>query len=160
VETSPPPRSWIQTEPPHSLDPTYIIGTSQAALRGLLYFGDFNPLASNYDYSTRGTVTVGEFVTALLGQLPAPGFTGSIFALTGQEDQIVCCRLPTDPLVGYRGNCGSGPSSYTAQTRNLYPNAGSFGYGLVANTGHDMNYHYTAQQTFQIAHDFLSSQGY
>ncbi|CAL5869860.1 uncharacterized protein PFLUO_LOCUS4091 [Penicillium psychrofluorescens] len=149
-----------KTRSPPSLDPTYTIATSQTGVTGVFYFGDFNTLAADHDYSFRGTVTLGEFVSALLGQLPAPGFTGSVFALTGQEDQIVCARLPTDPLVGYRGNCGSGPSSYTAKTRNLYPNAASFGYGLVPNTGHDMNFHYTAQQTFQMAHDYLSSQGY
>ena len=145
---------------PPSLDPTYLVGTNEAKVNGLLYYGDINPLAADYEYTIRGTVTLGELATALLGQLPAPGFTGSLFALTGQEDQIVCARLPTDPLVGYRGNCGSGPSSYTAQTRHLYPNAGSFGYGIVANAGHDVNYHYNAQQTFQKAHDFLSRQGY
>lgn len=143
-----------------ALDPSYLITTSRSGTTGFFYFGRFRQEVSNRDYDTRMTVPLGEFATGLLGTLPAPGFKGNLLALSGENDQISCARNPVDPLFGYRGDCGTGDSSYIAQTGKLYPNAKDFAYKIVPSTGHDLNYHYSAHETFKAAHDYLAKIGY
>lgn len=143
-----------------TLDPTYLFGANTAGTKGLIYFKSFTEQVFDIDRQTEGTTTVGEFATALLGQATIKGYTGPLLALNDQNDQIFCARNPLDPLVGYRGECGSGNDSYTAQVGKLYPNARAFAWKNIPATGHSINYHYTAQQTFQAAHEFLEAQGF
>ncbi|KAK4496552.1 hypothetical protein PRZ48_012532 [Zasmidium cellare] len=141
------------------LDPTYLLTTSASGAQGVFYAGDYDKQVSAYDFANTNPVPTGEFATSALSQLPAPLYKGSLFLLNGQKDQIFCAVLPTDPLIGGLGNCGSGSTSKTAGTQVLFP-AAKFYYNQVANTGHDLDLHLTANQTFKLSHDYLASQGF
>ncbi|KAF2162626.1 hypothetical protein M409DRAFT_68938 [Zasmidium cellare ATCC 36951] len=141
-------------------DLAYLIATSPSGAQGTLYYGDYDPAVAAQDYATRGTYPLGEIATVPLGQLPALGYTNSVLVMNGEHDQVFCTRVPTDPLVGYRGNCGEGEGSYTAQTRLLFPNVKAFEFENVEETGHDVDYHRTAQEAFAVAHGSLSRQGF
>lgn len=145
---------------PGLLDPSYLYGTSTQGTRGIIYHVSYTEQVFQLDRATEGTTTAGEFATALLGQAKAPGFKGSFMALNDENDQIFCARNPLDPLTGDKGDCGTGSNSYTAQVSRLYPNAKAFAYVNIPETGHSLNYHYTAQQEFKAAHDFLAAQGF
>ncbi|KAK4494740.1 hypothetical protein PRZ48_014096 [Zasmidium cellare] len=138
----------------------YLLPTSPRGAEGTLYYGDYDRAVAAQDYATRGTFPLGEIATVPLGQLPALGFTNSVLLLNGEHDQVFCTRIPTDPLVGYRGDCGTGEDSYTAQSKLLFPNAKTFSYANVAETGHGVDLHRTAQEAFRVAHDFLKDDGF
>ncbi|KAK4495388.1 hypothetical protein PRZ48_013719 [Zasmidium cellare] len=140
-------------------DLTYLAGTNKGGVEGNFYAGPYSHQVADYAFANRGTVTTGEFLTVFLGELPAPGYKGPLLAMNGERDQAFCARLPTDPLVGYRGDCGEGSLSYTALDQTLFPNAAPFEYVNLDDTGHNIGLHYTAQRNF-IAHDFLAAQGY
>lgn len=142
-----------------NLDPTYLLTTNARGAQGVFYYGDYDPQLSAYDFSHTHPVPAGEIATSALSQLPAPNYVGSLLLLNGANDQIFCAVLPTDPLLGFRGNCGSGPTSTTAQSKVLFPKA-SFHWQQVANTGHDLHLHLTAPQTWKITNDYLISQGF
>jgi hypothetical protein len=143
-----------------ALDPSCLAATSKVRTTGIFYFGQSTQEAADRDFSIRGTLTVGEILTASLDQLPAPAFKGRLLALSGGNDQIFCVRNSSDLLTGYKGDCGNGNSSYTAQTRSLFPGITTFEYSITPDTGHDQNLHYNAQETFSRAHVFLGRQGY
>lgn len=104
---------------------------------------------------------VADALTGLDGNRPASGVTVPVMALNGQEDQIFCGADSLDLILGgHKGQCGDGDDSLTALTRTLYPNAEAFEYGNVANTGHNVNFHLTAQETFKLAHDFFEKHGF
>ncbi|KAF2161610.1 hypothetical protein M409DRAFT_28004 [Zasmidium cellare ATCC 36951] len=141
------------------LDPTYLLTTSASGSQGVFYYGDYDKQVAAYDFANTNPVPAGELATSALSQLPAPLYKGSLLLLNGQNDQIFCAVLPTDPLIGGLGNCGTGATSTTARTQVLFP-AAKFYYNQVANTGHDLDLHRTAAQTFKISHDYLASQGF
>lgn len=141
------------------LDPTYLLTTNARGSQGIFYFGAYDKQLAAFDFAHTNPIPAGELATSALSQLPAPRYKGSLLLLNGHNDQIFCAVLPTDPLVGFRGDCGSGATSTTAQTQVLFP-AAKFFYQQVANTGHDIGLHYTGQQSFKICHDYLASQGF
>jgi pimeloyl-ACP methyl ester carboxylesterase len=142
-----------------NLDPGYTAGSSKSGREALFYSvpgRDFDPQIFEVDYQTQGTLSLGETITALISVDEAPNYTGNVFVMTGQQD-IIFCGLGT-PLLG-PGNCGQGESSLPAQTRSLYPNVSVYGFHIPSNTGHDINNHYSAQKSFEAAHDWLASIG-
>lgn len=143
-----------------NLDPGYLVATNKQGDNADFYFGDYSQKVFNYDYENRGTISISEFATSPLVQVPAVLYTGSVFLLIGQEDQIMCTREPADALVGDKGQCGTGPTSLPALSQILFPAAKSFQYALVPNTGHFINLHNTAYHAYQKASSYLTAQGF
>ncbi|KAF2163126.1 hypothetical protein M409DRAFT_57793 [Zasmidium cellare ATCC 36951] len=141
-------------------DITYLAGTSVSGVEANFFAGQYSRQVADFAYDHRGTATTREIASIPLGELPAPGFKGAALAMNGERDQAFCARLPTDPLIGYRGDCGEGDLSYTALAKTLFPNAAHFEYVNLNDTCHNVGLHYTAQKSFKIAHEFLAAQGY
>ena len=142
------------------LDPTYLVLTNHIAAENFFYFGNYSSTVADFDYRHRGTFTAGELATILLGQVPAPKFTGTVLVINGQEDEIFCTTRPVVPLTGPVGQCGYGVDSYSARTSALFPNAESYRWYQINQTGHCVNLHETAQSAFHLVHTYLESQGY
>lgn len=141
------------------LDLSYFSFTIPRGYEGIAYFGDYDRSIVANEVANRGTTTVGEAFTALLGNLPANEITVPVQILNGIQDQIFCANFVTDPLVGFLGNCGVGDASKSAAASKLYPNA-KFEYFQVDQTGHLQVYHRSAQAQFKAAHDFLARSGF
>ncbi|KAJ8611920.1 hypothetical protein MRB53_037716 [Persea americana] len=140
-----------------TLDPSYTVGGSRSGYEAAFYFGKYSEDLVDLDFANRGAVPLGEVLTSLLGQLPAPSFTGPVFVLTGQEDQVFCARGEVNGLLGQSADCGSGSTSAGAETQRLYPGSTRYAYYHVLQNGHDTNFHTTARSSFKVAHDFINS---
>jgi pimeloyl-ACP methyl ester carboxylesterase len=138
-------------------DPGYLMASSQSGFRTVFYHGDYAEEVFQYDYSRRQTVTVSEVLTALLGQSPVPEYGGDVFVLNGNEDGIFCEDGPVQALAGVRGDCGKG---YSSGAKDAYPKARRFGWYNTAETGHLLNNHRTARESFEAAHEFLATSGF
>lgn len=134
-----------------ALDPTYVMLATEHPARRAFYYGDYDEAEFEYDYSTRGTATLGEIATLQLGQLYAPDYKSPLYVLNGLEDLIFCKDAPDTAA-----NC----TTYTPGVRQLYPNVRTFGFYNTANTGHCLNVHHTARKSFIAAHQFLELVGY
>ena len=98
-------------------------------------------------YSQKETNTFGELLTLGGIATPAPGFTGPIDILLGQNDFVFCggdCTYPTDQAAAVR------PAIYPASATTSQ----SF---LVPNTGHNINAHYSANVAFTQMLNFLEA---
>jgi hypothetical protein len=87
------------------------------------------------------------------GVTPADSFTGSVFVITGKQDAIVC----NEPLGA---DCGDGSTSKLATAGKFFPGAKDYSFFIPDKTGHSANLHYSAQESFSQARDYLESQGY
>lgn len=139
------------------LDPGYVTSTNGPGVRSVFYHGDFDDAVFQQDFSRRGTLTVAEVYTATFGQVNAPNYTGSVFVLNGNEDGVFCEDGPLQAILGVAGDCSKG---FSAGVRDGYPNAKAFEFYNTANTGHCLNTHRTAQESFKAAHDWLGGQGF
>ncbi|KAF2217412.1 hypothetical protein CERZMDRAFT_92064 [Cercospora zeae-maydis SCOH1-5] len=139
------------------LDPGYVTSTNGAGVRTVFYHGDFDDAVFQQDFSRRGTLTIAEVYTATFGQMSAPGYTGSVFVLNGNEDGVLCEDGPLQAIAGVTGDCSKG---FSSGVRDGYPNAKAFGFYNTPNTGHCLHTHRTAQQSFKAAHGWLSGQGF
>ncbi|KAI9730400.1 MAG: hypothetical protein M1834_005910 [Cirrosporium novae-zelandiae] len=118
---------------------------------------DWDQKIASYDWARQGTVTLGEAVSGLFITDVAKNYTNPVFVLTGHEDQIFCGL--SLPALGTT-NCGNGSQGYLGKTAELYPNARPFEYLDVPNTGHCLNFHYSANVSFEAAHGFLGRMGF
>lgn len=140
-----------------SLDYSYLQATNKTGTQIIFYRGKYSNRILDYDFENRGTVTLGEAITGALGQFPAPSFKGAVFVLNGNEDAIFCQDSIEHGLAGFAGNCSNGFSSSVGLS---YPAARKFDFYNTANTGHCLNTHDTAQESFQQAHKFLAGAGF
>lgn len=122
-----------------SLDASYLGFTNETLFVESFYFGAFNVSLAEYNYRRSGTFNVFEAATSAFGQLPANDYTGSVIVLNGEDDGAVC-----------GGRCGQGRTSLTERVKLLYPRASAFRWYNVANTGHCLNLHFTAQESYRL----------
>lgn len=108
------------------------------------------------DKETYQTVTVGEFISAIFSTNVANDYTGPVQVITGHKDQVFC-GISLPEITG-ETNCGEGDLNLIAQTATLYPKA-NYSFVEIPDTGHVLNLHYTANQTFKAAHDWLAEIG-
>jgi pimeloyl-ACP methyl ester carboxylesterase len=139
------------------LDITYLAAASRAGVQQLFYYGQFDHALAADDFAHRGTFTVGELATITPGLLPVPGYQGPLYVLNGNEDFIFCQVTPLSPLLGLPGDCDAG---FDQTVGSFYSAASTFGFSNTANTGHCLNLHQTAQQSFTAAHEFLQQAGF
>ncbi|PQE23899.1 alpha beta-hydrolase protein [Rutstroemia sp. NJR-2017a WRK4] len=94
--------------------------------------------------ATRQTNALGETFTLGAAYAPAAGFTGPVIILNGNEDWSFC-----------QGNCNAQDITSTFLPY-FFPNASpkSTIY-TIANTGHNVNLHYSASESFGVLLDFL-----
>lgn len=138
-----------------TLDLGYLSMLSQAG-RGALFFSEdtryWDTSILPFDFAREDTITLGEAVTILDSPI-ASNFTNPIMVITGHNDQAFCgLGLPELGEV----ECGQGAASQMSETQTLFPNA-DYHWKDIPHTGHNLNFHYSAQITFKEVHDFLAS---
>ena len=107
---------------------------------------DFSPVHYNLDFDTRGTMSIGEALTAVT-IYNSTNYTSPVYILTGQQDVMFCgngSRTFGTP------NCGSGAASQLAAVKMFYPAvpAGNFDYYAQPDSGHCLQQHYGAFKGF------------
>lgn len=133
----------------------YSLMTLEAGARSLFYTSDaadWDAAVVANDWKNRHTFTQGEAISTFFVNDVADDFDKPVLVLTGHEDQIFCGLAL--PLLG-PGDC----TGYGDKTARLFPSA-DYRFQDVANTGHAMNFHHTAGETFAAAHDFLEGAGF
>jgi pimeloyl-ACP methyl ester carboxylesterase len=141
-----------------NLPPGYLSFSNQG-LRDAVYSfnGDFDPKMLAWDQQYPHSFAAGE-VSAPLSSLVAntSTFDGPVMVLTGKYDVIVC---GTGNFTQSDGDCGNGKDSNPAMTKAEFPKA-RFDYYIPDHTGHDLNAHYSAPESFGAAHMFLEKFGF
>ncbi|MCJ1460777.1 hypothetical protein MMC28_011159 [Mycoblastus sanguinarius] len=103
------------------------------------YVGHYDPEIPRLDYLTAGSVPLGEGFT--LGPATQPAFQGKVLVVTGQKDPAICGFTPVD-------QCAYNNTPVLGVNTAFSSNTG-FDYYMPP-TGHDLNWHYTAPQTYEI----------
>ena len=127
------------------LPPAYVTFSNKPGLHGVFYgpSGHYDPAVADFDWDTRGTATLGDVID-LFSSLEPSLYPNPVQIIIGEFDGLFC-----------RGrSCGRGKHNTPGNTQSLYPNA-NFNYSITDNTKHVLNYHFSAPQTFQAAHDFI-----
>lgn len=131
---------------------------SPAGVRNVVYSfdGEFDPAMATWDSGLVHTFAAGEVLTGP-PQLVS-SFTGPVMVLDGRQDAISCGNGTVTGSV--TENCGIGPDSDPAHLGSLFPQASVFDTYITANTGHVINNHYSAPESFGAAHMFLERVGF
>ncbi len=130
----------------------YMVMSSEDGRRAYFYGppSSFDQGLFLLDFNTEDDVGLGEIFSLGTGLKTASAFTGPVLVITGTEDNVFC----------FNAQCGTGPSSPPAMATSLFPKSSNYSYFKPANTGHSINLHYTAQQSFQAAFNFLANNGF
>ncbi|KAK4140159.1 putative cardiolipin-specific deacylase, mitochondrial [Dichotomopilus funicola] len=126
-----------------SLPKGYVTITKQPQRTASFFAGNFDPAIPDIDFEGEDTLTSGEIgaLPAILG--PVAGYTGPVLVVTAVEDAFFC-QAP-------KATC----ESHLDSTESSFPDASSYDYFAPQNTGHDLTLHYTAQDTFELVHQWL-----
>ncbi|KAE9367308.1 alpha/beta-hydrolase [Stipitochalara longipes BDJ] len=121
--------------------------------------GQFSQALQDVDFATRGTITLGEAASVMIGSLQTE-YTGPVLVVTGQHDSIYCSEFTIDLqiLLG-TPTCDMSSSGIVAKAKTLYPLAKDFQI-VWPDAGHCWQLHDNASYTFGIAHDWLADQGF
>lgn len=126
-------------------------GTVQGDRQLFFYNGGYDEEVFVKGEAARQTVTIGELLT-LGGPIAPPqaasNFTGDVLVVTGSHDLVYCA-----------GGCIRNGTNLPAEVQTLYPNAGSFETYIPAYTGHAINLHYSAPETYAYVFEWLSQHG-
>ena len=126
---------------------------TSASIEGNQFFffrePNFDQAILHLAHRSRQTITLGEFL-ALDGFKVSANFTGPVDIVNGFNDLPNCfgnCMLPFDKVA--------------AAKEKLYPasSSGSDSY-LAPETGHGLNFHYTAGKAYEHIHDFIKKNGF
>jgi pimeloyl-ACP methyl ester carboxylesterase len=128
------------------LHPGYLAFTGQDIQRKNFYGpeGSFDPAVENHDWENRDTAALGEFLTTFEGMTLSP-YVKPVQVIIGEFDYLLC---PS-------GKCANGSTNVPGNARSVFPNSSNFTTFIVPGTGHSLNLHYSAVETFRVAHDFL-----
>ena len=143
-----------------SLPVGYVVLASKTGREYVLYSTpgeEFDPDLYDFDFERQDVLALGDGLSALFAVDLAPDFKGPVQVVNGQADNVFCSLAI--PIVTH-ADCGEGPTSYTAQVGTLYPSASNFSYTNIQNTGHDLIFHYSFNETLGTVHDFLTEQGF
>ena len=141
-------------------NPGYLEFDNKNFLNFLFYApGKFSQSMANLDFATRGTVSLGEAASVLIGSIET-AYTGPVMVITGQHDSIYCSTFNLDIqiLLG-TPMCDMSANGIVGKAATLYPLASDFQV-VFPNAGHCWHLHNNASYTFGIAHNWLASQGF
>ncbi|KAK2810702.1 hypothetical protein FQN50_002745 [Emmonsiellopsis sp. PD_5] len=130
-----------------AFNPLYLVLSIQQFVRQAFYGpdGTFDPAIEQYNWDNRDAVGLGELVSILAGTTETT-YAGPVHIIDGELDAAFCTS---------NGKCAPGRNTAPGNTAPLFPNAKKFTYDLIPNTGHCLNLHLNAHETFTAAHDFL-----
>lgn len=152
-------QSWLAPAPSYPLG--YLQPNNKNFLRFLFYApGKFDPALADVDFATRGTISIGEAASVVIGSIQT-NYTGPVMVITGQHDSIYCSALTIDleELLGITPLCDMSANGIVRQALTLYEKASDFQV-VFPNAGHCWHLHNNASHTFGIAHAWLASRGF
>lgn len=121
------------------LDPGYIASTN-ATSKTNSYRGVYDPSYPLLDYLTQSTLPLGE--ASYTGLLSFPAFKGPVIIATGELDQFAFAD-----------------GDVIQRTRRRFPSASSYNWVNATESGHLVNYHKSAHQTYQKVFKLLKRKG-
>lgn len=140
------------------LDLGYIIATDEKGSESMYFTDDIDPAVLDYDWKTRGSTTIGELMTSVLGQVSAPEFKGDVFVVNGDEDALFCAYDPVAAAAAIFGSCEASQAS--KEVVLSFPAARRFGYLNLPNTGHSLGLHRGASRAIAASHEFMAAAGF
>lgn len=125
---------------PKDLNYGYLLMNSEFNRTSAFYYaGHYNPKIPHLDYLTEGPQPLGEGFN--LGPQMQPAFKGKVLVITGQKDPAICGFTPVD-------QCPYNDTRILGVDKAFSSNTGFDFY--MPPTGHDLNWHYSAPQTYEI----------
>ena len=132
---------------PPTLNYGYLLMNSEFNRTSAFYYeGHYDPVIPHLDYLTAGSQPIGEGFN--LGPPTQPAFKGKVLVVTGQKDPAVCGFTPVE-------QCAYNETKIVGVNKAFSNNTG-FDYYMPP-TGHDLNWHYSAPQTFEIVVEKLGA---
>ena len=129
-----------------------------SSLRETVYSlpGDYDPEMLALDMQQPHVFAVGELATFKANTTSE--FEGPVMYLTGRTDAIVCDKAGN--ITASFPDCGVGKTSNPGYSKARFPKARPFRVYVPQGTGHNMNLHYSAGESFGAAHKFLDASGF
>ena len=91
-----------------------------------------------------GSLLASSFVSAVAADFKSP-----IALVIGQNDEVLC-----------ESDCGEGDSNLAVMSKRYFADSRAFVPIVVPNTGHFLNLHYSAPETFGKIHEWLEQVGF
>jgi pimeloyl-ACP methyl ester carboxylesterase len=125
----------------------YLVFTVKEAVRRVFFGADgtFDPALQERDWRRRNTCTLGELLTAFNGVTPVAEYDRPVHVVIGDSDALFC---PNE-------QCKPGPENTPGGGVHSFPSSSNYTYTVIPDTGHILNLHYSAQDTFRAAHEFM-----
>lgn len=140
------------------LDPGYLTIVSAENMRTSFFSADgtFDPIMPTINWGREDVQATGEvqslntlanssFQTASTPQ----SFRAPIAIVLGENDEPVC-----------NSDCGEGQNNFAVLSIPFFPGSRAAEAIVIQNTGHFLNLHYSAQETFAKVHDWLERVGF
>ncbi|PGH13130.1 hypothetical protein AJ79_03837 [Helicocarpus griseus UAMH5409] len=103
--------------------------------------GNYDPTIVAQDFDNTEPFSMGQVVTPNSALNPSPSYAKPVHGLVGQHDTDRC-----------NGTCSYGPTNIPGNIAGVFPPSRNFTYHIVPNTGHNLNLHYSAAESFEVAH--------
>jgi pimeloyl-ACP methyl ester carboxylesterase len=149
------------------LDLGYLEFSNQGEFNYIFYYPEgSDENFANYDFSIRGTMTLGELASLVATGNTATGYTNPVLVASGQYDYLLCNELGFDlePIVS--PSCYDVPlvniltgQNYLQGVADYYPDA-DFEWYVVPDAGHCWQFHYSAYEAFGDMHKWMASKGF
>ena len=149
------------------LDLGYLEFSNQGEFNYIFYYPEGSDKNfANYDFSIRGTMTVGELASLLATGNTATGYTKPVLVASGEYDYLLCNELgfnlePTVspscydvPLVNFLNG-----QNYLQCVADYYPDTNLDWYA-VPDAGHCWQFHYSAYKAFGLMHEWMANKGF
>jgi hypothetical protein len=139
------------------LQPGYV-QIMPSSLREIVYSlpGDYDPAVLEWDTMEPHVFAIGELATFKANI--TSDFEGPVMYLTGRNDPIVCDKAGN--ITVSLPDCGVGKTSNPGYSSARFPKAKPFAVYVPDRTGHNLNLHYSAGESFGAAHQFLDAAGF
>jgi hypothetical protein len=136
--------------------PSGYLSIDPPSLRTSLYSypGDFSQGLLAYDETLPHIFAAGEVLADAPLESSPSNFTGPVFVLTGRYDQIACGVGNFSAEVA---ECGRGE---VEDMKELFPDAREFGVYVPDRTGHNLNTHFSAGESFGVVLQWLIDVGF
>ena len=132
---------------PPNLNHGYLLMNSEFNRTSAFYYeGHYDPLIPHLDYLTSGSQPLGEGFN--LGPPSQPAFKGKVLVVTGTKDPAICGFTPVE-------QCAYNDTRVKGVDGAFESNTGFAFY--MPPSGHDLNWHYSAPETFETVVEKLGS---
>lgn len=135
-----------------TLDEGYVTLVNASVIRNSFYGADgtFDPKFPAVEFAVEDAQPVGELnsiaklFTGSFPNITADRYRGLLLWVVGQNDNVFC-----------GGQCGYGDDNIIRQNARYYPNVKELGFISGEETGHMLNLHYKARETFDKVEEWL-----